>query len=468
MQVILRSLAVQVKQYKCGSEIDEFISAIIKADSTEVAHFGRSFLRFMIFDGGAYGFRLTIRINHAQFDGMSFPRMIEDLAIAYEKMGGSSALPQFSDFTYHAGEIHDTGAVEFYRNLLSGSTMTTLAISQVKPSRIQPVNEVIKRQILHTSFPEHGITFSIVLKVAWSMVLAEIAGTRDVVFGYLVAGRNLPMPSIDTVVGPCINITPIRVQHLASTTLELLEQVRDQNLEAMPYENYSLEKIVRNCTEWPRWTRCSTIVQCQHIAVESGAFSFGGVECELTATNPPSDLADLIVDAQPSGSDGTEMSISFQFKTDKISTSIVEQAAERLVTYITNIRKNISATLPLLSQPQIEAGTVSLESPNDLCEASTTLSDDSGARVESAVRKVWNKALAPSSGLSESTTNDTPFLEIWGSLIGAAYLAECYGAEIGVDISMEEIVEHPSMRLQSELVRKKWVMQNRGSRVSND
>ncbi len=468
MQVILRSLAVEVKQYKCGSEIDEFISAIIKADSTEVAHFGRSFLRFMIFDGGAYGFRLTIRINHAQFDGMSFPRMIEDLAIAYEKMGGSSALPQFSDFTYHAGEIHDTGAVEFYRNLLSGSTMTTLAISQVKPSRIQPVNEVIKRQILHTSFPEHGITFSIVLKAAWSVVLAEMTGTRDVVFGYLVAGRNLPMPSIDTVVGPCINITPIRVQHLASTTLELLEQVRDQNLEAMPYENYSLEKIVRNCTEWPRWTRCSTMVQCQHIAVESGAFSFGGVECELTATNPPSDLADLIVDAQPSGSDGNEMSISFLFNTDKISTSIVEQAAERLVTYITDIRKNISATLPLLSQPRTEAGTVSLESPNDLCEASTTLSDDSGARVESAVRKVWNKVLAPSSGLSESTTNDTPFFEIWGSLIGAAYLAECYGAEIGVDISMEEIVEHPSMRLQSELVRKKWVMQNRGSRVSND
>ncbi|KAH8768659.1 hypothetical protein F5882DRAFT_442431 [Hyaloscypha sp. PMI_1271] len=105
---------------------------------------------------------------------------------------------------------------------------------------------------------------------------------------------------------------------------------------------------------------------------------------------------------------------------------------------------------------------------DDLCEASTTLSDDSGARVESAVRKVWNKVLAPSSGLSESTTNDTPFFEIWGSLIGAAYLAECYGAEIGVDISMEEIVEHPSMRLQSELVRKKWVMQNRGSRVNND
>ncbi|KAH8757527.1 hypothetical protein BGZ57DRAFT_859278 [Hyaloscypha finlandica] len=104
---------------------------------------------------------------------------------------------------------------------------------------------------------------------------------------------------------------------------------------------------------------------------------------------------------------------------------------------------------------------------DDLCEASTTLSDDSGARVESAVRKVWNKVLAPSSGLSESTTNDTPFFEIWESLIGAVYLAECYGAEIGVDISMEEIVEHPSMRLQSELVRKKWVMQNRGSRVSN-
>jgi hypothetical protein len=444
LQVVLRSCPADFKHYQCGSDIESFASKIIDTDNTERAVFGKSFVRFMFFDGGAHGFRLTLRINHAQFDGMSFPVMIEDLAAAYRETEHLSHWPGFSDFIYSAREVHETGAVAFYRGLLAGSVMTEIA-AQTKPSYNYPVDEIIRRQVPHVWFSEHDITFPTVLKAAWSMVLAEMTGKMDVVFGYLVNGRNLPMPQIDEVVGPCINITPVRIEHQAGTVLKLLQHVRDQNLEAMPYENYSFEKIVANCTQWPRWTRCNTIVQCQHIAVESGPITFGDFKCHLTATNPPSDLADLIIDAGPTGSAGKEMTISFLFCKDKIPYRVVTQMANLLCSYITHIGSDVNAALPFAAE----------EISNAISGAG-----EKSRSIESVVQKVWNKVLGSASDHSkEPITTETPFYDIWGSLIAAAHFTDCYRGE-GLDIKMEDIIEHPSMRLQGELLRRKRLEQN--------
>ncbi|MCJ1261333.1 hypothetical protein MMC22_001197 [Lobaria immixta] len=462
LQVVLRSFPGDFKHYRCGIDIESFASKIIETDNTERAVLGKSFVRFMFFDGGAHGFRLTLRINHAQFDGMSFPMMVEDLAAAYRETEHLSHWPGFSDFIYSAREVHETGAVAFYSSLLAGSAMTEIATQPKLSYYNSPVDEVIRRQIPHVSFPEHGITFPTVLKAAWSMVLAEMTGKMDLVFGYLVNGRNLPMPSIDEVVGPCINITPVRIQHQAGTALELLQHVKNQNLEAIPYENYSFEKIVASCTQWPRWTRCSTIVQCQHIAVESGPITFGDLECHLKATNPPSDLADLIVDAGPSGSTGKEMTVSFLFSTSKVPYDVVAQMASSLTSYITSIGSDVDAALPFISERSSPSrDSVPLTGHNHSKEISKAVvdADEKPCSIAHIVRQVWDKVLGSASDQSkESIATETPFYDIWGSPIAAAHFAACYRGE-GLDIKMEDIIEHPSMRLQSELLRRKRLEQ---------
>ena len=465
LQVVLKSFPGDFKHYQCASDIESFASKIIDTDNTERAVFGKSFVRFMFFDGGVHGFRLTLRINHAQFDGMSFPVMIEDLAKIYREPEHLSHWPGFSDFIYGAREVHETGAVAFYHNLLAGSVMTEIS-PQLKLSHYNdPVNRKITRQIPHVSVSEHGITFPTVLKTAWSMVLAEMTGKTDVVFGYLVNGRNLPMPNIEEVIGPCINIMPVRIQNQAGTALDLLQQVRDQNLEAIPYENFSFEEIVASCTEWPRWTRCSTIVQCQHIAVESGPTTFGDLECHLTATNPPSDLADLIVDAGPSGSGDKEMTVSLLFSSKKISDDFAARMATSLCSYITRINSDVNTALPSIAEHKLPSY-ISNPTTDHSCsqEMSNPASggDQEPHLIDSIVRQVWNKVLGPASDSFEaSITTETPFYEIWGSPIAAAHYVDCYaGAE--VDMTMEEIFEQPSMRLQSELLHRKRLKQTRG------
>ncbi|KAK1914240.1 hypothetical protein P3342_007486 [Pyrenophora teres f. teres] len=45
---------------------------------------------------------------------------------------------------------------------------------------------------------------------AWALVLAHITGEQDIVFGHLVAGRNSDIPEVAEIVGPCLNVIPVR------------------------------------------------------------------------------------------------------------------------------------------------------------------------------------------------------------------------------------------------------------------
>ncbi|CAH0021010.1 unnamed protein product, partial [Clonostachys rhizophaga] len=222
LQVVLRSFSGAFHQYQCNNDesLEIFADKLIEEDaSNDRASLGKSFIRFMFFDGGSAGFRLTLRINTHTSD--------------------SSIWPGFSSFIYTAREMHDAGAVEFYRDLLDGASMTEIGLHQKPPYSNYPASQLLMRRVPRVEFPERGITFAVVLKAAWAKVLAAVTGQPDIVFGYLVSGRSLPMAQIEDIIGPCINAVPVRVDtRKAKTKLELLENVRDQNLQGMPYETY--------------------------------------------------------------------------------------------------------------------------------------------------------------------------------------------------------------------------------------
>lgn len=449
LQVVLKSMSPDIAYFSCGSDLDNIAANAIEQDSSNDAALGKSFLRIMLFDGGLAGSRLTIRINHAQFDGMSFPLLIEDLASLYQGTEGLSTWPGFSSFVHSSLEMPETDAIEYYSQLLADSMMTEVSEQASRPLQNYPASDVVRRKVSHISFPEHGITFATILKTAWAMVLATVTGRTDVVFGYLVSGRNLPMPRIEEVIGPCINIVPVRMQPHAGTARELLERARDQNLEAMPYEAYSFEKIVANCTSWPRWTRFSTIVQCQHVAIESGVVPFGETTCVLTATNQPSDLTDVLVDAMPTASGAKdEMSIQFLYSEQRVPGTTVSHMADLLCSYINLLQQDVDATIPLVAEQSLTEPEVVPPVPQ-MYGSAVRQGDDhehKKAALDPVVIKVWTRVFG-----SSVADTDVPFYALWGSPIAAAELASQYGRE-GLCLGMEEIIQHPTMETQSRLL----------------
>jgi hypothetical protein len=110
----------------------------------------------------------------------------------------------------------------------------------------------------------HQYTFATYVKAAWALVLAHENGSScgtstqslDVVFGHGVTTRSIsPSSSTELIVGPCLDIVPVRVMVPeatpdARTAGALLQTVQGQHLSGLPHHGYGLPDIVRDCTNW--------------------------------------------------------------------------------------------------------------------------------------------------------------------------------------------------------------------------
>lgn len=70
----------------------------------------------------------------------------------------------------------------------------------------------------------------------------------------------------------------------------------------------------------------------------------------------------------------------------------------------------------------------------------------------SVVKEVWNTAFPEFS--SQSGSMDTPYYEIWGDPMAPVQLASLFNRH-GVNLTMDDIVENPTMRLQVQRIGKK-------------
>ncbi|MFT7821915.1 amino acid adenylation domain-containing protein [Bacillus siamensis] len=89
-----------------------------------------------------------------------------------------------------------------------------------------------------------NVTVSTVVEAAWGLLLQKYNGSRDVVFGKVVSGRNANLLGIDQAVGLFINTIPSRITSKDGQTVsELLKGMQAQAIESMKYEYSSLTEI---------------------------------------------------------------------------------------------------------------------------------------------------------------------------------------------------------------------------------
>ena len=72
--------------------------------------------------------------------------------------------------------------------------------------------------------------------------------------------------------------------------------------------------------------------------------------------------------------------------------------------------------------------------------------------MKELVVRAWDHVLEPAAAGSTDVKGTTRFYDIWGSLAAAAQLADFYTRRAGVKVTVEEVVEHPTMLAQSVLL----------------
>lgn len=226
--------------------------------------YGKPLVRFTLQQGPQT--KLILCISHGLYDAVGIDTLCHDLSVAYRGTPFEcDPAPQFHSFVASMPPRNDSR--EFWKRLLHGSRTTEITGSTIKKG---VENSEIKVRMRcpppsssgSANSRSHQYTFATYLKAAWALVLANNSsasaarGKFDVVFGHGVTTRSIaPSESTDHIVGPCLDIVPVRVI-APSATLDassagaLLHSIHSQHLSGLPHHAYGLSDIVRDCTNW--------------------------------------------------------------------------------------------------------------------------------------------------------------------------------------------------------------------------
>ncbi|KAJ5964403.1 HC-toxin synthetase [Penicillium vulpinum] len=197
---------------------------------------------------GPVFFRLDM--SHALLDGTAMSVLINDLASAYgNQISASPAIP-YSDYIAYIQSQPAADGLEFWSDHLADVKpchFPSLLLSSEPEPEMKTIDVTVPDHWEVRSFcQENNITLANVIRLAWSLVLAAYTGEEHVCFGYLTAGREVPLPGVENAVGPFINMLVCATnlgQISQKPVVTELQDLHDEYLKMLPYQHVGLAEI---------------------------------------------------------------------------------------------------------------------------------------------------------------------------------------------------------------------------------
>ncbi|KAI1799247.1 hypothetical protein F4811DRAFT_116497 [Daldinia bambusicola] len=464
-QAVFRSHHPEFPKYHCQSwRLGNLTAKLIKREQAKRVDFCQPVTKFSYFDAGKSSV-LVIRLSRAQYDALSIPVLLSDLTRFYNHSDHIIKRPGFYEVVRATRRTYSDSASEYWRTLLENATVTQI-ISQPSPTKVSLNHTAIYRQIRTGALHNLGISFETILKSAWSIVLANLSGTNDVVFGELLDGRDLSLPNnknVSDVIGPLGNILPVRIRlpDISITPYEYFRCVQSQHVASISH-SMQLFDIIQKATPWPSWTRFSTIIHHKTHTTDAAKteFSLGNFPSEMNCKKPNYFASDIFIESCMSGSSDVSISLTF---CEKIHLSFANDVLNMLCSVILLLTSTFFMEPLYLKGLGDDNSTLRIPLPASKREVEIpstveSVEPDVARSVHSMISSAWDGILEAYT-LKVPDIRSVPFYEIWGSLIPAAELAKYYtdnmssllGVE-GTSFTAEEIIDHPTMMQQYELI----------------
>ncbi|MGP3979466.1 condensation domain-containing protein, partial [Streptomyces sp. 8N114] len=188
-------------------------------------------------------FELVLTAHHALFDGWSLPVLFKDLLRLYAAHGDSSGLPRvrgYRDFLAWLERQDREETLRAWAAELDGVEEPTLLAPENAGSESESAGVAVgigqadvplspqEARALTRRAAELGVTVNTLVQGAWAVLLGQLTGRQDVVFGATVSGRPPSLPDVDSMVGLFINTLPVRVRYDAGDTLaDVLQRTQE-------------------------------------------------------------------------------------------------------------------------------------------------------------------------------------------------------------------------------------------------
>ncbi|MGV9775910.1 amino acid adenylation domain-containing protein, partial [Streptosporangium sp. NPDC003464] len=194
--------------------------------------------------------RLILTNHHILLDGWSTPLLAAELFALYGGAQPPAAPPYKGYLAWLAGQDQAAAAAAWTRALdgLDGPTLLAphAPADPVMPERVTAELGDDLTRALTALARTHSTTLNTVMQAAFGLLLAQLTGRDDVVFGGTVSGRPAELPGVERMIGLFVNTLPVRVRlHPAEPVGDLLRRLRDGQAELLAHHHLGLTEIRR-------------------------------------------------------------------------------------------------------------------------------------------------------------------------------------------------------------------------------
>jgi hypothetical protein len=478
LQVVLRKLQPEFIFQEVDSTLEEFTTELRQRDTEHGPRLGENFVQFVVAkQKKTEQYRIFMRMSHAQYDGVCIGKILGSLEAGYNGLPISSA-PSFSNYVRETAKTV-AGAHEHWREVLRGSKMTEI-VHRYGPNYQRSAGRTVTlTQVLTVpSLSKINITTATLIKSAWAATLARIANSTDIVFGHLISGRSNDIPNVANIVGPCLNMVPVRIVYRPEwTVLDLLNNIQDQQISNMPFETLGFRDITRNCTDWPDWTNFSSILQHnQNIQSEDPALSLGGIKYKLGAVASQEDFADFSVLSTSKAGNQLEVMLTYAPNTT-ITTEYAQNVFDILCTTAITFAEDPYSLLPSPSEltSQVSPALHSEKSGKKTADKQPAtlpefpgLSKEEITTLATKLKRSWETILRDERGNALTVELDSSFFEMGGDIMGLAQVASILDQD-GLKVRVEDLLDKSDFSDQIVLLceaRKKVLEKEQASEAS--
>ena len=422
--------------------------------------------------------RFALGLSHAQYDGFCTDAIFGELYLASTGTISAPKPPSYARYIrYQAQVAQDPKTNAFWQQLLQGSSMTT--IGAVSGKKDTPITKDVERQIHNTERRPPSITLAALVQTAWSLVLSRFSDSEkadDVMSGCMISGRDAPFAGAADVVGPCLNLVPVRMRIVPQQSCaSLMKDAHGQYLAMMPYIATPVEQILAQ-SPWPKSTRFGSVVLHQNLPRTSvgpggdgpgeknwtpvGAAVYGGIMLDIT---------DVWLTTTPCHGDDEKPSMRcwVSFTEDAMDAVAANAVIDCFVDVLEKMLENPDARVKDLMSldrsgldnclPAPAAAAVPSAPAIASCSSLAAQKLDTAKLLVERLRALWISALQGEGRVSSTTqegeeenpiTTTTNFFDLGGNSLSAAVLAgSCKSA--GLDLSLQDIYDLPTLGTQS-------------------
>ncbi|MEV6138339.1 amino acid adenylation domain-containing protein [Nocardia sp. NPDC051990] len=189
---------------------------------------------------------LVLTHHHALLDGWSVGILLRQLLIGYRGIELPPATPWHRFLEWSAAQDRDS-ARRAWAQALTDAEPTKVARAARQPWR-RPEDHTFRMPdalvaALRERAAERGLTLNSLMQAMWAMVLSNLTGSDDVVFGITVSGRA--GAEMEDVVGLLMNTVPLRVRLVpGESPLDLAARIQAGRAELMEHDHLGLPDIM--------------------------------------------------------------------------------------------------------------------------------------------------------------------------------------------------------------------------------